>query len=618
MPGSLRSHHSSWRQPRRLWLSLAFTFAAALPVALFFNGSVRQSVHLSRLDGPPAQRERALNYVMRESPTDHALARAVVDRFDTLSPEAVLQAYAALARANRARDADAVARLIHTLHRFDHAAFTRAFALLDAAGAGRDPMLLDQAGRRIARAAPREADELQRLMAAQGAWTTPPVPAAVYLDWIAQRCADSQPALRRQAAGLIATLPAPLFNTADSAARARELLAGLAADPQPSVRRAALAAAAALHALDPMAAKIAHHLQTDGDPAVRAAAADVVDLLAGRPVPEPALPRPLKPHEPVTDVNRLAVWRDLLLSPEMPAGRRQCERMAAAAVGDDQPDTPLAYAAAARRGVVDDALLAKAHDAPGLPEAEWRRLLAQLEGAALGTVTIDLPADTPYLLRPAAARAALRPQADWLRPVLRLDDRPALRADACLVAAQRLNDEIIDQLIHQLLNDPDTESRISAAMIAGLRGRRVEALYRQAHDDPSPEVRRFAQLARWMQHDLPELDGHVAQWLGRPGLPEPLVMLALLHRGEWGVVLDRLFDPAAYSPQQRRALLGGERFAVVLDQHLPPDAPRLNLWADGDHFARELDALAAWAAVHRRRGDGFGSPTGQHLASNFK
>ena len=559
---------------------------------------------LSQLDGAPAQRERALNYVLRESSADPTLTRAVVDRFDTLDPEAVLQAYAALSRTHRSGRGLASRRLIHNLHRFDHPAFVQAFNLLDATGAGRDPALLDEAARRLTRAAPPDADALRLLLTRQGAWSTPPVPPPIYLDWVARRCADAQPALRRHAAGLLATLPASVFNAPDAGHRAQGLLAGLADDPQPTVRRAALAAAAALHAVNPAAARIPHRLQTDPNPTVRAAAADIVDLLAGRPVPEPTIPRPPTELNAVTDANRLAVWRDLVLAPEGPASRRVRDRIAAAPVGDDLPNTPLVYAAAARRGLVDPALLSRAH-AEGLPEAEWRRLLAQLEGVAPGSVALDtLPASTPLLLRAAAARAAQQPRPDWLRPVFRLDDHPALRADACLVAAQRFDDATLPHLIDTLLADEDPEARISGALIAGLRGERASALRQLAVEDPQPAVRQFARLARWMQHDLPHLEGTAAERLGHPDLPEPLVMLALLHRGAWGPVLDRLFDPVATPPARRRALLGPERFAIVLGHHLPADAPPLHLWADGDQFARELDALSAWAAVNRRRGHG--------------
>jgi len=611
---------SSSRPPRprtrRRWLSLAITFAAALPIALLFSGAVRRSVHLARLDGAPPQRERALNYVMRESPGDPTLVRAVVERFDDLEPEPLLQAYAALSRSAVARGSAAPARLIHNLQRFDHPDFVRAFGLLDASGAGRDPVLLDRAAHRVARAAPPEADALRRLLEVQGAWSTPPVPAPVYLDWIARRCADGQPALRRHAAGLLATLPASVFATPGAAGRARGLLVGLAADPRPAVRRAALAAAAALHAVDPPAAAIPLRLQTDSDPAVRAAAADLVDLLAGRPVPEPAIPLPPAGLEAVTDANRLAVWRDLVLAPERTAARHARARIAAAPVGDGRPDTPLVYAAAARQGRVDPALLARAY-AQGLPEAEWRRLLAQLEGTPPGSVSMRLPASTPHLLRPAAARAAQKPRPEWLRPVLRLKDRPALRADACLVAAQRFDDPTVCSLIDTLLADPAPRVRLGGALIAALRGQRVDALRRRADEDPDPAVRRFARLGLWMQHSLPDLNGKAAGFfMGQPDLPEPLVMLALLHRGVWGPVLDRLNSPDAYTPEQRRQLLGRERFAGVLQQYLPPDAPKLHLWSDGDHFARELDALAAWAAVNRRRGDG-GGGGGTQVASQF-
>ena len=604
MPQGPRSHPRPRLRPSRLWLSLAFTFAAALPVALFLTGTVRRSMFLSQLDGAPAQRERALNYVLRESSADPTLTRAVVERFDTLDPEAVLQAYAALTRSPRPGQGLASDRLIHNLHRFDHATFVQAFNLLDASGCGRDPTLLREAAQRLTRAAPPEADTLRELLTRQGAWSTPPVPAPVYLDWVARRGADAQPALRRHAAGLLATLPASVFGDPDAAQRAQHLLEMLAGDPQPTVRRAALAAAAALHAIDPAAARIPRHLQTDPDPAVRAAAADIVDLLARRALPESTIPRPPTELDAVTDANRLAVWRNLVLAPESPASRRVRDQIADAPVGDDQPNTPLIYAAAARRGWVDPALLSRAH-AQSLPEAEWPRLLAELEGAAPGSVALDtLPASTPHLLRPAAARAARQPRPAWLRPVFRLDDRPALRANACLVAAQRFDDATLQHLIDTLLADEDPEARISGALIAGLRGERANALRRLAVEDPQPAVRQFARLAQWMQHDLPQLEGTAAERLGHPDLPEPLVMLALLHRGAWGPVLDRLFDPVATPPAQRRALLGPKRFAIVLGYHLPTDAPPLHLWADGDQFARELDALSAWAAVNRRRGNG--------------
>ncbi len=592
---------------RRLRFSLVLTFTFALLAAFFFTGSVRRSMHLARLDGSPAQRERALDHLVRTSRVDPALTRAVIHCLDTLPPEAALHTYIAMGRAAEARGVPispaAPPRLIQNLHRFDVAAFIRAFELLAASGNATDQALIEQAAQRLPSASPDHAQALRQLLTDQGAWSTPPVPATVYLDWVAKRGADTQPALRRHAAGLLACLPESVFESPMHRVKVRSLLSALADDMQPDVRHAALDAAAALHAVDPQTTEISVRLQNDPNPTVRAAAADIVDLLSGQRLSAPTAPRPVLGLDVVTASNRLSLWRSLLLVPDRPTDRRVREQVAQAPVGEEHPHTPLVYAAAYRQAHVNPALLARArtHD---LPQAEWRRLLAQLEGAHPGSVMMDLPPATPQALRPAATRAAHQPHPRWLHAVLRLDDQPALRANACVVAVERFDHTTRGALINQLLDAPDPHSRVSGALIAGLCGQRIGDLRQCAELDPDPVVRQFAQLARWMQHDLPDAHARAAERLGHAELPEPLVMLALLHRGQWGPVLDRIFDPDVYNPEQRRVLLGRQRFALVLGQHLPPDAPPLHLWADGDHFARELDVLRAWAAIHRRRGEG--------------
>ncbi len=559
-------------------------------------------MHLNRLEGSPEQREKALHYISRKATTDTALAREVVSRFTQLSPDALLQTYTVLNRTGRARGAGAPDMLIQNLPRFSHPGFVEAFALLEAADRGRDLDLLAQAAKRVATANLAQARELFVLLDRQGAWTTPPLPPKVYLDWIERNSHAAQPALRTQAARLLASLSDSALASAQTSHQVANLLDALSTDPQPQVRQAALHAAATLHDQSPRFTAVAMQLEQDAEPTVRYIASDVVDVIHHRTAPRPTVPRlTLQPQELAPD-NRITAWRDILQTPVTPATRQWWMQFANQPMAANNLNTPLQYAAAFRSATLNPDLLEQAR-LDTLDAMHWRLLLAQFEGVPHGSTALQLPPNTPHLLRPAAVRAAQRPSPAWLTGLLQKDDAHALQANACLAATQRFDDATLDQFIDDLTHNPDADARISAALIAGLSGRRTDHLRKLLDEERRPVVRQFLLLGLWMQGQRPKLDPNIAGWLGRDGLPEPLVMLALLHRGQQSTVLDWLLNPQRSSPADRAALLGGQRFADVLTHHLPPTAPKLDVWADGELFARQIALLSAWQAVHRRDGD---------------
>ncbi|MEO1237235.1 MAG: hypothetical protein AAFX76_10655 [Planctomycetota bacterium] len=235
------------------------------------------------------------------------------------------------------------------------------------------------------------------------------------------------------------------------------------------------------------------------------------------------------------------------------------------------------------------------------PHADfWQVSLTEWERRAPGSVEIDFTREMPHLLRPTAVVAATTPSPDWVIDTLRLDGRPAARDRACLAAVRRFDGPDLDALIEALITGHDPEGRMSAAALAGLSGRWGVRLAEAISSERDPAVRRVVAAGAWMVSPVMWPAEDPALWLGRSGLPETTLMLAMLHRGDWIAVVDRLVGRDAEPiPAATIELLIARRWIDVLGAYLPPEAPPVDPSSTPASVVGQLLNLRAWAASHR-------------------
>jgi hypothetical protein len=300
----------------------------------------------------------------------------------------------------------------------------------------------------------------------------------------------------------------------------------------------------------------------------------------------------IKPSAITTD-NYLTVWRSVLAAPDSPEHAAWFKQLASDLPREPQELGEVALAARYRQGLPPPPLDLEHED-----EFGWRFALAALEGSPTKSADLVLSDTMPHLLRPTAVRVASNADPDWLYDTLRLDDRPSTRDLAVRFAADHLGEEQVDTLIERLLEDPDPDGRMSAAMLSGVTGRQARLLHDWAGREQRFAVQRMMQVGLWMQGLADEMTPVLPAMLAREDLPETTLRFALLHGGQPRPALDELLGPQA-DLGVALELLGRERWWHVLRAYLPEGAAKFDLWADGQVAKEQLKILQAQWLLHR-------------------
>lgn len=230
----------------------------------------------------------------------------------------------------------------------------------------------------------------------------------------------------------------------------------------------------------------------------------------------------------------------------------------------------------------------------------WAGVLADLETQDMASADVAFDPAMPHLVRVAATFASRHAEPDWLHDTLRLNNRSAVRDLACVTLTQRFATGEIEPLILELLAEHDPDGRASAAILSGLTGVAGDAVHDAADRERNAATRHIMRVGLWMQGRLPELGGRVSTLLGREGLPDSTLLLALLHGGQKRTALDYIFElQDSGSADAPLELLRDQRWQRVLEVYLPGDAPPLSLGNDPAWNAERLKDFRAWFALHR-------------------
>ena len=468
-----------------------------------------------------------------------------------------------------------------------------------------------------------------------GQWRCPPLPADVYLRWLASAASDPDREGRLLAAQRLGEL-GHLSGAPEIARR----LAHLAADDDPDVRYNALIAAARLAVAVPASAQ--HHVDV-----IRAATADAETdiarhawLLLGLVSP-PGIPPPSIPA--LTAERRIdaALWcaarlnaQDrvigVMLDRNAPPGVRGMAAYSLHGVPgahwqtviDELSNRDETNAVLLQRVVLSapgsSAWPLELGPSDGSSSESWRPAaahrcaawlvghpdhrwwidasplvrLAVWEGLAPGTARLDLDATTPDLHRLAGYRAVAKAPTDILMPLFHRA-RSELRDQACIAAAHRLDAQGRAALIDRLIGAFDDDAKMSGAILAGLCGRSMDVLERRVEIEDAWAVRQVQRLGLWMGGRLEMHPDQVRALLAQERIPASTVLLALLHRDP-NAGLTWLLNPEGEPPVDLVELLVRYRWWYVLESFLPEDAPPLWLWADANLQHLQLDVLRNW------------------------
>src|SRR5690606_19610368 len=154
-----------------------------------------------------------------------------------------------------------------------------------------------------------------------------------------------------------------------------------------------------------------------------------------------------------------------------------------------------------------------------------------------------------------------------------------LRDLACIVAADRFDQEQNSALVKSLLWNYNDDAKCSGAILAGLTGVQRDLLTQKAEDEDIWTVQQIMHLGLWMQGAKRQVGESAAAMLSRDDLPQSSVLLAMLHQRQTQA-LDYLFAPRAAEPLPLLELLDHYRWSRVLYHFLPETAPPLWHWAD--------------------------------------
>lgn len=231
---------------------------------------------------------------------------------------------------------------------------------------------------------------------------------------------------------------------------------------------------------------------------------------------------------------------------------------------------------------------------------------------------LHLEGEVPEMVRVAQLRTAKIDQ-KLIRLVmpLFLSESPEIRDLACVIAAQRMSTEQCASIVRALWRRPKAHdspdqpiyifsdrAKISGAILAGLSGVEPHALDRMAIDFSDRWlVRDMIHLAQWMQGRPPagkDYAQYAANLLVRDDVPRSTILLTLLHRRP-DIALDYLLTPRGDLNIELVELLEQYRWWHVLKHYLPANAPRVELWADPQLIAFQVDLLRNWYALNRYR-----------------
>lgn len=231
---------------------------------------------------------------------------------------------------------------------------------------------------------------------------------------------------------------------------------------------------------------------------------------------------------------------------------------------------------------------------------------------------LPLEGQVPEMVRVAQFRTAKIDQKliSLVTPLF-LSESPEIRDLACVIAAQRLSTEQCASIVRALWRRPKAgdspdqpiyifsdHAKISGAILAGLSGVEPHALDRMAIDFVDRWlVRDMIHLAQWMQGRPPagkDYAQYAANLLVRDDVPRSTILLSLLHRRP-DIALDYLLTPRGDLNIELIELLEQYRWWHVLKHYLPANAPRIELWADPQLIAFQVDLLRNWYALNRHR-----------------
>lgn len=224
--------------------------------------------------------------------------------------------------------------------------------------------------------------------------------------------------------------------------------------------------------------------------------------------------------------------------------------------------------------------------------------LAALEGLPSNRYTIALPPDVPDIIRLSAVAVAANPQPRDLIDLF-VSDAPSLRDLACIVATDRFTGQQLADLVESLLTDFNDNAKRSGAILAGLTGCHSDLLTKRASDEDIWSVQQIQRLGLWMQGRLPEMDRLAPGLLSRDDLPTTTILLAMLHRGH-PAAWEYLLDPR--SPTFDLVdLLDQYRWWRVLERYLPDNAPPFWVWADPQLEQFQIEVLRSWYVLNSHR-----------------
>ncbi len=217
----------------------------------------------------------------------------------------------------------------------------------------------------------------------------------------------------------------------------------------------------------------------------------------------------------------------------------------------------------------------------------FARLLGLAEdGVGSGIVTRQIPHKLPDL-------------PENLRPFL-INDDPAVRDLACVVAVDRYQGAVLDDFVASLLNDFNDRAKMCGAVTAGLTGVQSELLSQKQDAEDVWTVKQVYRLGLWMQGRWPGGEALAGQLVAKAQMPRTTVLLTMLH-ADRVAALDYLLNPRGQPRFDLIDLLGRRRWWLVLRRYLPSTAPPLAIDAKQYVAPDQIDVLRNWHLVNRHR-----------------
>jgi hypothetical protein len=366
----------------------------------------------------------------------------------------------------------------------------------------------------------------------------------------------------------------------------------------PQVVEAMLWAHAQVHPEDagPLLAALT---SVDADPDVRAAAVYALHFSTAPQAQAGLLAAAAILPSAINQANQRLVWRAILSLPRPDLTRGELGRLeeVIAAPAWDEGDNPLvepiALASVYRMGI------AGVRRPTADPDTYDLLLkLATVEGQQPPYMHWPLTGFKPPLLRVQTVAVSTAPHIGDLRPAF-LSPIAPIRDLACLVAADKFNEQTLEGMIADLIGDYSDEAKMSAAILSGITGLRADLIRRRMVNEHLWSAQQVQRLGLWMQGAHPELDGRVQDLLLRDEVPTTTVLLAMLHRGERVAALDYLLNPRGEPRLDLVELFDQARWWHVLRRYLPADAPPFWPWADPQLEAFQVDVIRDWYLVRR-------------------